>query len=135
MKNIHSDSILIVGTGALASLFAARLLSAGIGVKMLGTWEAGLNALRTKGISIIDEEGCERTYQVGATEHPTDCNEAQLALVLVKAWQTVRAAKQLASCLAQDGLVLTLQNGFGNLEILQAALGLTRQSSGATWLS
>jgi 2-dehydropantoate 2-reductase len=50
----------------------------------------------------------------------------------VKAWQTTRAANQLTTCLAQNGLVLTLQNGLGNLEILQAALGANRTALGVT---
>jgi hypothetical protein len=39
------SSIVIVGTGALACLFAARLTGIGIEVTMLGTWVEGLAAL------------------------------------------------------------------------------------------
>ena len=41
------NNILIVGTGALATLFAARLAQAGHPITMLGTWKEGLEALRT----------------------------------------------------------------------------------------
>ncbi len=47
-----SDSILIVGTGAMASLFAARLAAAGTRVTMLGAWTSGLNALSSHGDEI-----------------------------------------------------------------------------------
>ncbi len=57
---------------------------------------------------------------------------AELALVLVKTWQTERAAAQLAACLADDGLAVSLQNGLGNLALLQAALGAGRASVGVT---
>jgi ketopantoate reductase len=43
------DTILILGTGALAVLFAARLGTAGTPVTLLGNWEAGLAALRRNG--------------------------------------------------------------------------------------
>ena len=43
--------------------------------------------------------------------------------MLVKSWQTERAARQLAECLAPGGLALTLQNGMGNREALANALG------------
>jgi len=132
MARIHADSVLIVGTGAMASLFAARLLSAGIRVKMLGTWVEGLKALRTNGVCIVDGDGGERTFPVEVIEHPNEFCDARLALVLVKTWQTARAAQQLATCLAQDGLALTLQNGLGNLETLQAALGKNRTALGVT---
>jgi 2-dehydropantoate 2-reductase len=46
--------------------------------------------------------------------------------VLVKAWQTPRAAGQLRDCLPLGGLALTLQNGMGNREILAQELGESR---------
>ncbi len=125
-------SILIVGTGALASLFAARLARAGVGVTMLGTWQAGLQNLQDNGVRLVDANTREWTYPVRATADPADCRPARYALVLVKSWQTARAAEQLAKCLAPNGLALTLQNGLGNHEILAAALGPDRVASGTT---
>jgi 2-dehydropantoate 2-reductase len=55
-------------------------------------------------------------------------------LVLVKAWQTERAAHQLSGCLAKNGVALTLQNGLGNDTILAKALGLPRIARGVTTL-
>ena len=63
---------------------------------------------------------------------PTIVLGAKYAIVLVKAWQTERAAHQLKECLAEDGLVLTLQNGLGNYETLIQSLGLARVSLGTT---
>jgi 2-dehydropantoate 2-reductase len=103
--------ILIVGTGALATLFAARLTSSGHPVTMLGTWPEGLSALRQNGARLRDANG-------------------KAALVLVKSWQTERVAHQLKECLADDGLAITLQNGLGNLEILANRLGGLRVALG-----
>jgi ketopantoate reductase len=47
-------SILIMGTGAMACLFAARLSAAGVSVQMMGTWAEGLNALRSKGVQFVE---------------------------------------------------------------------------------
>ena len=127
-----TEQILIVGTGAMASLFAARLASSGVKVKMLGTWQDGLRALRDDGVRVVDDDGDERTFHVDVTDDPADCLGAELVLVLVKTWQTARAAQQLGICLAQNGLALTLQNGLGNLEILQAVLGEERAALGVT---
>ncbi|MFL7871980.1 MAG: ketopantoate reductase family protein [Anaerolineales bacterium] len=124
--------ILIVGTGALATLFAARLSASGHPVTMLGTWENGLRALGENGARLVDANGVEKAYPVEATSNPMDCRGARYALVLVKAWQTGRVAGQLADCLAEDGLALTLQNGMGNRELLAEALGLQRVALGVT---
>ncbi len=128
---MKSDSILIVGSGALATLFAARLASAGISVTMLGTWVDGLAALGNQGAKI---DGDGRTFQVHATSIPAECKYAPFALVLVKAWQTRHAARQLAECLPEDGVALTLQNGLGNDAILADSLGVRRVARGVTTL-
>jgi 2-dehydropantoate 2-reductase len=128
----QKEQVLIVGTGAMACMFAARLASAGVVVKMLGTWKDGILALQRYGVRIVNENGEEQTLQVAATDDPVECHGAELALVLVKTWQTARAAQQLGTCLAENGLALTLQNGLGNLEILQAALGEKRAVLGVT---
>ncbi len=131
--------ILIVGTGALAVLFAARLSRAAQDITLLGTWQGGLNALNQDGARLVDEQGKEQSFSVKATNDPRDCRGAKYALVLVKSWQTERAARQLADCLASDGLALTMQNGLGNREILAGRLGpdhviLGTTTSGATLL-
>jgi 2-dehydropantoate 2-reductase len=124
--------VLIAGTGALATLFAARLSAAGHPITMLGSWENGLLALQTHGARLVDVNGVEHAYPVEATRDPADCYGARYALVLVKAWQTERVARQLATCLSEDGLALTLQNGMGNREHLAATLGPSRVALGVT---
>lgn len=126
------NNILIVGTGALATLFAARLAQAGHPITMLGTWKEGLEALREHGARLVDAEGNEHQFKVRATDHPRECNGIKYALVLVKAWQTERVAGQLKECLAEDGLAVTLQNGLGNRETLARSLGLERVALGIT---
>ena len=74
----------------------------------------------------------EHAYPVDVTSNPADCKGARYALVLVKSWQTERVAGQLADCLAEDGLALTLQNGMGNRELLAGTLGLPRVALGVT---
>ncbi|MCS7011830.1 MAG: 2-dehydropantoate 2-reductase [Anaerolineales bacterium] len=123
-------SILIVGTGALATLFAARLARAGLLVTMLGGWREALDALAQGGAQI---EG-HLPQPVRTTDNPASCAPTKLALVLVKSWQTDRAADCLATCLAPDGFAITFQNGLGNLERLQAALGAERVAAGVTTL-
>ena len=127
-----TDPLLILGTGALANLFAARLSAAGVDVAMLGTWPQGLAALNEHGVRLVNAAGMEKAFPVRATADPGECGGARYALVLVKSWQTERAARQLAACLAPDGIALTLQNGLGNREILAAHIGESRLGTGVT---
>ena len=127
-------SLLLVGTGALASLFGARLAAAGVHVTMLGTWPEGLAALGEHGVRLVEAGSAERAWPVRVAADPAECRDIPYALVLVKAWQTGRAAQQLAVCLPVDGLALTLQNGWGNRETLAQALGPQRVALGTTTL-
>jgi 2-dehydropantoate 2-reductase len=127
---VAAPEILIAGTGAMACLFGARL-SPHAEVTLLGTWTEGLAALQHEGIR-LEAGGLESRHPVRATSDPLDCLDAPLALVLVKSWQTRRTAEMLADCLAKDGVALTLQNGLGNLEILQEVLGTGRAALGVT---
>ncbi len=129
------DNILIVGSGALATFFAARLAASGLAVTMLGTWPAGLRALQSKGACISqDADTPIQCFPIRVVDSPAACLGTRWALVLVKAWQTQRAAQQLSTCLAPDGITLTLQNGLGNQEILRDALGANRVAIGITTL-
>ena len=125
------EKILIVGTGAMASLFAARLARVAE-VTLLGTWEAGLAALETQGVQLVETDEREESFAVRVARSPEACPGANMAIVLVKSWQTRRAATQLAECLHPQGIALTLQNGLGNREILESALGVERVGFGVT---
>lgn len=129
---MDKQPILIVGTGALATLFASRLTQAGHRLTLLGSWREALEALRENGARLVDAHGNEQRFPVRVTDDPRECRGAKYVLVLVKSWQTERAALQLKECLAEDGLAVTLQNGLGNREILAGKLGAARVALGTT---
>jgi 2-dehydropantoate 2-reductase len=130
--NQEKPELLIVGTGAMACLFAARFAAANIKVKLLGSWVDGLAALNHDGVRLVDIQGEERVFSVTAYASPAECGIVHNALVLVKSWQTQEAARLLSECLAENGIALTMQNGQGNQEILIEALGAKRVSVGST---
>lgn len=124
------DRLLIAGTGAMACLFGARL-APHADVTLLGSWPEGIEGILRDGIR-LDMDGGSTRARVRVTRDPAECTGVRMVLVLVKSWQTERAASQLAKCLAGDGVALTLQNGLGNLEHLQASLGVERAALGVT---
>lgn len=126
------EPLLVLGTGAMACLFSARLAASGLPIVLLGSWAEGLQALQEAGVRVAEADGREQAYPVRAISHAGDCPETRFALVLVKAWQTPRAAQQLAACLRPNGLALTLQNGLGNYEQLAEVLGGERVALGVT---
>ncbi len=129
MNEEKEKKVLIVGTGALATLFASHLSASGVDVTMLGSWEAAINALNERGARRVDAAGNEFTSPVRARRQ---ISRARHAILLVKSWQTEQAAEKLKESLTEDGVVLTLQNGLGNGEILQRVLGAERVIQGVT---
>lgn len=132
---MNPEGVLIVGTGAMACLFAARLAAVGVPLAMLGNWQAALQALSRQGVALTTLSGERAVYPVLATSEPDSLRGVRQAIVLVKAWQTERVAKQLQDCLASEGVALTLQNGWGNREILSDYLGAERVALGVTTLA
>lgn len=134
LPGIQPDSLLIVGSGAMACLFAARLAAVNIPFRILASWPEGVEALQRNGVSVVEANGMQTSFPVQVTSRVEDCQGAQYALVLVKSWQTEAVARQLAQCLTPEGLALTLQNGIGNREILAKQLGAQRVALGVTTL-
>ncbi|MBM4422929.1 MAG: ketopantoate reductase family protein [Chloroflexi bacterium] len=122
--------ITVVGTGAMATLVAARLGRLAP-ITMLGSWMDAVTAINRDGVHVDSGPGAD-SVRVAATANPVECAGASIAIVLVKAWQTAKAASQIKTFLAPDGVALTLQNGLGNFETLAAELGAERAALGVT---
>ena len=125
-----NERLLILGTGAMACWFAARLAPQA-DVSMAGEWVEGLAALRQQGV-ILERDGHRSQHSVRAAGYGEDLPPFRLALVLVKAYQTEAAAAVLTRWLAPEGVAVTLQNGLGNLEVLADRLGAGRVALGVT---
>lgn len=121
----------IIGCGALGSLFAAAL-SSRTDLLMLGHWPEQLACLHSSGLTMIHPDGGRSIHMFTATDNPAKIGVVDLALVLVKAYQTNRAVLEIEQMLAKDGLTVTLQNGLGNLEVLVEVLGTERVTQGIT---
>jgi len=104
-----AESIGIVGGGALGSLLGAKLAKAGHRVYM-----AVRSAERREAII---REG----WGVQVAERIADLSESTLVYLCVKAFDTEAAAHELRILPSTIG-VASLQNGWGNLELLERAL-------------
>lgn len=124
-------TVTIVGCGALGSLFAARLLEAGLRVQALQRPGPQLEALCRDGIWIRgDRTGTDRHFALtAAAARAEELEPARLAIVLVKSYHT-QDLDRLAALLALGGAVLSLQNGAGNAELLSAFVGGKRVAAG-----
>lgn len=108
--------IAVIGSGAMGSLYGGILAENGHEVYLIDVYEPHVNKINEAGLSIV-KDGQERIIKnVKATTDSTVVGIVDLALVFVKSTITDIAVKQ-NSCLFDDNtIVLTLQNGAGNIE-------------------
>jgi 2-dehydropantoate 2-reductase len=108
--------IAIVGCGAMGSIYAALLSSAGHDVIAIDPWPAHVDAINRLGLRVEGASG-DRTAKVEAF---TDIPEipVDLVVVAVKAAHIEGVASKLARLLKPETIVLAIQNGVGSSDIL-----------------
>ncbi len=108
--------ILVMGAGAVGAYYGAQLQRAGADVVLCARGE-NLRALRENGLEIKSFKG-DLKLAVKATGDPREYAPYDLVLFAVKSYDTESAARQLEGCLAQDGVLMTIQNGVENEKVL-----------------
>ena len=124
------EPILIAGAGALGSVIATMLKGAGHQVALLGR-RAHLEAIAAGGLRISGLFG-ERQASGFTLAHDASQLHERFALILLtaKSYDTAPIADQLRDHLTPDGVVVSLQNGLGNVETLRERFGATRVLGG-----
>jgi 2-dehydropantoate 2-reductase len=126
--------ITVVGAGAMGASYGGHLARAGHEVALLDTWQDHVDAINRNGLRVDGVLGDHR-IRLPASSAPDGTVPADLAIVFVDANNTAKAAETLARLLAPDGFAITFQNGIGNVEKLQAALGCERVLGGSSMCS
>lgn len=115
--------VAVIGPGAMGCLFAARLSRAGNDVTLVDHRQDRANRLASSGILVESADGVIDAKPRVSTTIP---NNAELAIVLVKAYSTIHLT------LNSRTPVLTLQNGLGNVETLCSLVGSANLLAGIT---
>jgi len=120
--------VAVVGPGAMGRLFAALLSRAGHDVVIVDHRPERAAALSASGYRLTGRTEIPRV-RVPVTCAPE--GDFDLALVCVKAYDTATVAAALPGWLG-EATVLTLQNGFGNVEALRKYVDPSRLLVGVT---
>ena len=118
--------IAIVGTGAMGSVYAALLASAGHEVWAIDAWKEHVEAIRSRGLRLEGASG-DRTVELHASTDARDAGACDLVILATKAMHVEQAARSIkASLLKSDTPVLSIQNGLGGPDTAAAVLGRER---------
>jgi len=123
--------ITVVGPGAMGTLFGTLLSKDGHEICMLDKDPSRAQKLSESGLNLKGESG-DVSAKPLVTSDPAKIGESELVLVCVKAYDTESAAAALNPLVGSETVVLTLQNGLGNAEILAKAVGPEKVLAGST---
>jgi len=129
-----TPTIAIIGAGAMGSVFGARLAAGGADVTMVDVDAALVQRLNADGLSLEGPDGAERAA-VQATDTPAEHAPVDAAFVFVKCHQTGAAAQLAQPLVGPDTAVVSLQNGWGNGDVLASSFDEDRLLVGVTYIS
>ena len=123
--------VVIVGAGAMGCLFGFLLHKAGKEVWLLEKYPDLVNHIKKYGIQVEGISGKHHVFP-HITAEAGEIKEADLILISVKAFDTLQAIQNAKSLVGPDSLVLTLQNGIGNVEEIVKVVGRKQTIAGTT---
>ena len=127
--------ILVIGAGAMGCIFGAALLEGGHAVTFYDVDQNKTDMLNRAGLTIIEPDGAKRTFKsVRAVNQIEDAPPPELALVMVKAYSTAQAARELSLVIKKGATpVLALQNGLGHITRMSQYLDEKQLFPGVTY--
>jgi 2-dehydropantoate 2-reductase len=118
--------ILIAGAGAIGSILGGMLHDSGHDVTLLGR-RAHMEAIARAGLKITGLLGDRTITGMKLADSPARlAGRFGLILCTVKSYDTESIAAALSDRLADDGLIVSMQNGLGNIESLIERFGPRR---------
>ena len=116
--------ITVLGCGAMGSIYAVLLATAGHEVTAIDTNSDHVAAINANGLRVSGASG-DRTVDIKAqTEVPS--TPADLLIIAVKGAHVASASEKAFPTIDANSLVLTIQNGLGSSDIVADRLGPDR---------
>jgi 2-dehydropantoate 2-reductase len=115
----------ILGAGSIGAYLGGRLTAAGV-TTVLVARQALADAVARDGLHLTSLDGFDQTLppdRVHIVTNPLVLASCDFILVTVKGHDTIHVARQLPSVIRHDAVVVSFQNGVGNVEVLHRALG------------
>jgi 2-dehydropantoate 2-reductase len=126
--------IAVVGAGAMGAIFGARFAQAGHDTHLVDVAVPLVDKINSDGITVVRGDD-ETVTQVPATTDPASVGPVDLVVFCVKCYHTPSAAEAARPLVDSSTVVASLQNGWGNGDVLagvfppeQIVVGVTYNS-------
>jgi 2-dehydropantoate 2-reductase len=124
--------ICFIGAGALGSSLGGTLAYHGLDVTLIDQFQAHVDKINQDGL-ILNEGNDKRVVKVKAATSTAGLEVMDLVIVLVKSFATREAIERALPIIGDNTLVMSLQNGLGNEEMIIEVVGPERVIGGKTY--
>lgn len=125
-RDRKTDRVLVAGAGALGTVLGGFLRKAGHPVTLLGR-APHLEAIARHGLRI---DGIWGEHVVTGFELATSADQLvgryDAILITVKSYDTQSVARTVEPFLGEEAVMISLQNGLGNVEVIEEVAGVRR---------
>jgi 2-dehydropantoate 2-reductase len=126
--------VAVVGAGAMGSIFGARLQQGGIETVLVDVVQPLVEKINAEGVTVVRGED-EQVTSLRATTDPASVGVVDAVVFFVKCYHTAGAAESARPLVGADTVVASLQNGWGNGDVLAAAYPPEQVVVGVTYNS
>ncbi|MBP1745219.1 MAG: panE [Firmicutes bacterium] len=123
--------IAVIGAGAMGSLYGGYLSKVSEEVYLVDVWQQHVDAINKNGL-IVEGKDRETVVYPKAVSSAEEIGYVDLALIFVKSTITGSALEKNKAILGPDTIVLSLQNGYGNVEQMAEYVNINNIIAGTT---
>ena len=130
-QNPEIGHIIVLGAGAMGSLFGGTLARGGLAVTLVDVRADHVDAVNAHGLR-IQGYGGERIVRVRAVTCADELPRADIVLVQTKAPDTAVAVESVRRVFGPQTVAISFQNGLGNEEVIGGIVGPEHVLAGLT---
>ena len=123
--------IAVVGSGALGGFFGFTFADNGQEVILVDIDSERVKAIQESGLTVTTKEK-EKNLSIPIHSKTEDVGPVDLVFFSVKSYSTLEAARSLIPLMGEKTLVMSIQNGIGNVEKIASVVGAERVIGGIT---
>ena len=124
--------ISILGAGVLGSIFGCLFLEKGFNVTLIEVLKERVRLIDKEGLWLQWPDG-ERTHsKIAITSDVKEVGKKDVVMIAVKGYHTRSAIESAMPMIRENTIVLSVQNGLGNLETIAETVGSERVVGGIT---
>lgn len=121
------------GAGAMGGIFGGYLSRSGHDVTLIDVSRPAIAAINADGLKIEERDGSTTTVRLAASDDPGSIGTVDLIVNFVKCYHTAAAITAAQPMIGPDTAILSLQNGWGNVDRIAAIAGRDRVLVGLTY--